>query len=661
MKPLQCPPLALCALILGGVTPSLHAQGTAFTYQGHLTSGANTAAGSYDLIFSLFSAGSGGGPLATPNTNSAVAVSNGLFAVTLDFGANFPGGDRWLEIAVRTNGNGAFTTLSPRQKVTPAPYAIFANTVAAEGISGIIPAGSLGGIYANAVSFTNPGNVVVGSFSGNGAGLNNVNAFALSGLGASDFWKLGGNTGSGVAPNLAFLGFTDNLPLELVVNNSRALRLEPNTNGAPNVIGGSPVNFVSPGVYGATIAGGGATNDGGFAYTNSVGSSFGTIGGGAQNTIQTNVFNATIGGGNGNTIEAYATDSFIGGGGDNTIETYASESVIGGGVANLIYGSALFSTIGGGNNNQTAGFGAVIGGGGVDGTIYAGNIASGDGSTIGGGLANTSGGLHATVPGGDQNVAAGQNSFAAGHRAQANHQGAFVWADSTEADFASTGANQFLVRAQGGVGIGTTNPRTALHVASTSSDCEVSLESGDAGSHRWTVQSSGSSFLPGTFQIIDRTLPASRLLIDTNGNVGLGTALPSETLHVVGNILATGTITPNSDRNAKTDFAPVEPASVLARVAGLPISQWRFKAEADQVKHIGPMAQDFHAAFGLGANPTAIATVDADGVALAAIQGLNQKVEQQQTELKERNAELQELKRTVNELKSLVNELINPH
>src|SRR5690349_5869146 len=83
MKPLQCPLLALCALILGGVTPSLHAQGTAFTYQGHLTSGANTAAGSYDLIFSLFSAGSGGGSLATPNTNSAVAVSNGLFAVTL--------------------------------------------------------------------------------------------------------------------------------------------------------------------------------------------------------------------------------------------------------------------------------------------------------------------------------------------------------------------------------------------------------------------------------------------------------------------------------------------------------------------------------------------------------------------------------------------------
>src|SRR5207253_10920040 len=90
---------------------------------------------------------------------------------------------------------------------------------------------------------------------------------------------------------------------------------------------------------------------------------------------------------------------------------------------------------------------------------------------------------------------------------------------------------------------------------------------------------------------------------------------------------ATATITPNPDRNAKTEFEPVDTAAVLKRVAALPIQQWRFKTEQPGVKHVGPMAQDFHAAFGLGALPTAIATVDADGVALAAIQGLNQKVE----------------------------------
>jgi type VI secretion system secreted protein VgrG len=123
-----------------------------------------------------------------------------------------------------------------------------------------------------------------------------------------------------------------------------------------------------------------------------------------------------------------------------------------------------------------------------------------------------------------------------------------------------------------------------------------------------------------------------------NGNVGIGTNNPQAALHVVGNILATGTITPNSDRNAKTDFAPVDPAAVLECVAKLPIQQWRFKAEPEGVKHVGPMAQDFRAVFGLGEIPTAIATVDADGVALAAIQGLNQKLE-------DRDAEIQALRR----------------
>src|SRR5262249_16188138 len=107
----------------------------------------------------------------------------------------------------------------------------------------------------------------------------------------------------------------------------------------------------------------------------------------------------------------------------------------------------------------------------------------------------------------------------------------------------------------------------------------------------------------------------------------IGTTAPQQKLDVQGNVIASGTITANSDRNAKTGFAPVDTADVLKKLARLPIQQWRFQAEPDGVKHFGPMAQDFHAAFGLGALSTGIATVDADGVALAAVQGLNEKVE----------------------------------
>src|SRR5579859_5414492 len=74
------------------------AQGTAFTYQGRLNDGTNTTRGSYDLVFTVFSASSGGAAVAGPLTNSAVAVSNGLFVATLDFGVGvFTGAGRWLE------------------------------------------------------------------------------------------------------------------------------------------------------------------------------------------------------------------------------------------------------------------------------------------------------------------------------------------------------------------------------------------------------------------------------------------------------------------------------------------------------------------------------------------------------------------------------------
>jgi hypothetical protein len=173
---------------------TLQAQGTAFNYQGHLNDGGNPANGTYDLQFAIYnSTNVPGVAVAGPVTHSAVGVSNGLFSVTLDFGPGvFTGLDRWLQIAVRTNGAATFTNLSPRQKVLAVPYAIFANT--ASNLSGTLPAAQLSGTlpasafagYTDTVALTNSANQFGGSFSGtftgNGGGVTNVNVTHLTGV-----------------------------------------------------------------------------------------------------------------------------------------------------------------------------------------------------------------------------------------------------------------------------------------------------------------------------------------------------------------------------------------------------------------------------------------------------------------------------------------------
>jgi len=156
----------------------LHAQGTAFTYQGQLYSGTNPANGTFNLTFSLFAASTGGSSVAGPVTNNSVHVTNGLFTVMVDFGSSqWNGQTNWLQIGVETNGTTNFTALSPRQEVTPTPYSIYASSASAGGLIGSLPSTSLGGTYGGAVTLSNKANV----FDGNGGGLTNLNATNLTG------------------------------------------------------------------------------------------------------------------------------------------------------------------------------------------------------------------------------------------------------------------------------------------------------------------------------------------------------------------------------------------------------------------------------------------------------------------------------------------------
>jgi hypothetical protein len=664
-----------------------YAQGTTFTYQGRLNAGGTPANGLYDYRFRLDADPEGNTILATVFTN-AISVTNGLFMTTMDFGAGiFTGSNYWLEVDVRTNGATDYTTLAPLQALTPTPYAIFAN-----GASNVL------GVVANAnlpASPTVSGVVSAGGFVGNGANLTNVNAATLNGLPASNFWNLSGNT---VLPGQV-VGSANNQPFEIVANNFQVYQASYSSNPlngySPNVINGFAGNFISNGIVGAAIGGGGSPNQGivfppgagayedfdlEHAGTNAVWGDFGTVPGGFGN----------IAGGVGSLASGiYCTASGL--------DSFAMGAF----------------NIASGNDSVALGSSAIA--------QANGSVAIGD-STFATGYGAVALGMSVQ--------ASASNSVALGYQAQAVNQGAFVWSDSETNSFASTANNQFLIRAQGGVGIGTNAPAGALHVASASGAPQIQVdqqnpdfarirlhaltnalwdiaaqsalnlysgaygnvmtlqnnglvgvsvanpvhyldvggrirlrqEPGGATAGLWLYQNdvatdrafiglAGDGYVGFWGNVADNW---GMVMNVTNNYVGIGNLTPTTYLQVV-NATCNGSSWVNaSDRNLKQNFAPVNPAEVLAKVVALPVQSWDYKAQPGD-KHIGPVAQDFHAAFGLnGDDDKHIATVDESGVALAAIQGLNERLNEKDAEYQKLQAQNESLEKRLADLEQLV-------
>src|SRR5580658_5206623 len=258
-------------LMLLATISNLQAQGTAFTYQARLDASGAPANGSYDFQFIVYDNNPGGSQQGPILTNAATAVSNGLFTVILDFGQVFPGANRWLDISVRTNGSSLFNELSPRQPLTPTPYAITAGSVTSAGLAGT---------YGSALTLSNAANSFTGAFAGNGANVTNVNAATLGGLNGSNFWQLGGNN---VASG-QILGSTNDQPVQILVNNQQVMQLAYASNYlygiSPNVIAGNSANFAGNGLVGATIIGGGGDGGTNQFNPNMVTANYGTVLGG---------------------------------------------------------------------------------------------------------------------------------------------------------------------------------------------------------------------------------------------------------------------------------------------------------------------------------------------------------------------------------------------
>ncbi len=641
--------LATLAFATGALTASAQLE-TAFTYQGRLVNTNGPLDGHYNFIFSLFD--DAGAQVGENITNLSVTVAEGNFGVTLDFGPNsfrrvlvpprdFVGPGEWLEISVRTNRAKTYQTLAPRQRLTPAPYAAT--------VTGTLPSSAIEGNYTEKVTFGNSSNVFLGNYYGDGANLTNLNF--------SNLWKLSGNEGT--TPGKYFLGTTDEQPLEVKVHGMRALRLEENgdgidngtiPDGAPNMIGGSPQNYAGAGVVGATIAGGGATNHAGYPKPNVVLGDYGVVGGGLSNRIERSVV-ATIGGGEGNAIGYLSSCGTIGGGHRNLIgtnsydatiaggrgnRTDARVSFIGGGYANTIGIESVYTTIGGGDANAigTNSGGSVIGGGmgnrAEDNTGRV-TIAGGEGNRI------DSENQTATVGGGYENHIGRHSS----HGVIAGGYSNEIGAESPRATIAGGIRNSIGTNSSdsviGGGADNTIPPNSELAVIPGGS-ANYATDAAFAAGVRAKAYHRGA-FVWGDYQNVD--------LASTNANsvtmrAAGGYRLFSNAGSTAGVHLSPGggSWTSMSDRNAKENLVPVDPQAVLDQVVALPLATWNYKSQDAAIRHLGPMAQDFKAAFGVGESDTGITGVDADGVALAAIQGLNQKVESENAILRAENAEL---------------------
>jgi hypothetical protein len=109
-----------------------------------------------------------------------------------------------------------------------------------------------------------------------------------------------------------------------------------------------------------------------------------------------------------------------------------------------------------------------------------------------------------------------------------------------------------------------------------------------------------------------------------------------------------------SDRHAKENIVPVDRRKVLQALASLPVSTWNYKTENEKIRHIGPMAQDFHAAFGVGADDRYIGTMDVGGVAFAALQGLHDIIQERDEQIEAQQQQIDELAKRLEVLEALI-------
>lgn len=478
--------LLFAGLLFAASVPAQTAQGTAFTYQGQLLQNNAPVSGNVDMVFDLFDSAAATNQIGTSVLLNAVPVQNGIFTVALDFGPlafnTLVSDERYLRVTINN------TVLSPLTKIENAPYALqsraaelaYSVSNSSIGSAQIIPAQvqlrvsqSCGS--GSAISVINQDGTVGCQSSGNGT---------ITGVTAGTGLSGGGTAGSvSVSADTAYLqrrvnGTCASGSSIRTVNGDGTVACQPAGTGTVTSVsagtgltGGTITSSGTLAVDPTQVAMAGTTWN--LAGNANVGSGFlGTTDG---SPLMFKADNVQAGQLQAPTLPAGAADSVnvILGSAANSVGAGVYGATIGGGGMRFCsptpctpnaFGNSVTGvtgTVAGGSSNLSSGFGAFVGGGNA-------NSANGTYSAVSGGWVNSANSDYAMVPGGIANKAGGFASFAGGSYAHvrsaadtgsSGDNGTFVWADytgSSSNQFTSSGINQFLVRAGGGVGINTT-------------------------------------------------------------------------------------------------------------------------------------------------------------------------------------------------------------
>ena len=631
--------LSLFVIPAWAQTPSL------INYQGRLLDGTNLVNGTLATLYLNLYNGPVGGTLLYSDESVLVPVVDGLYSTYIGDGTVFgslyaalTNDPVWLEVVV--NG----TPLAPRDRMVSVPYAL--------NVHGLLYTPNRS-VVLNPVGGTN----YVRSLARDsliGGGKNNRMedvwfGAILSGednviTNFSDHSLIAGGFGNAIGDNVNFA----------MIGGGQANRIESNADGSA-ILSGS-TNTVDRNTYSSVIAGG-AMN-----LVSSNGTAL-VIGGGSDNRIGHGSTNAVISGGDGNEIGSSSDASSIVGGFNNNIGTSVNYAVVAGGAFNLAVGDA--SIIGGGSRNEVAAgaiWGAIVAGDRnqlmlnalgsfIGGGEYNQIGVNAEHNVIGGGFSNIISGstVKSVIAGGEENIirsGTSRSSIGGGSLNQIGTNGNYNAIGGGLQNAIYNNVNQSAVIGGSGNAI-LNNADYATIAGGRANTIGTGADYAFAAGRNALADHSGSFVWADDNNTVFGSTAANQFNVRSVGGVRFVSGISGGGAVTSGVTLAagSGTWTSLSDVNAKENFREIDGEDVLAKLAAIPVREWNYKTQDVSVRHIGPTAQDFHAAFGVGDSQTGISIVDADGVALAAIQALaknKERMEEMVSALEEENLALRE-------------------